>query len=190
MLAFTETKITKPQIISQLQAHAKADEFVKGLYWQDGKGCAVGCTIHSENHAEYEDRFGIPEALARLEDTIFEGLPNVEAKKWPLKFMKTVKVGSDLSLVQWKFLLWLQKENLENAKKMKMPQDVIECIMKVILVLDALACGKPIDREASQSAADSAWSAGWEDAYSKMAKKLISLIKEAPLPATVKGHKL
>ena len=47
LIAFKNTTVTKPVILKQLRAHAKADEIVKGLYWENGKGCAVGCTIHS-----------------------------------------------------------------------------------------------------------------------------------------------
>jgi hypothetical protein len=64
LIAFRNTAIDKPTILAQLSAHAKADEIIKGQYWKDGKGCAVGCTIHSGNHAEYERRFGVPQMLA------------------------------------------------------------------------------------------------------------------------------
>jgi hypothetical protein len=47
LIAFHNTTVTKPQILKQLRAHQKADDVVKGQYWQHGKGCAVGCTIHS-----------------------------------------------------------------------------------------------------------------------------------------------
>lgn len=107
MLAFQDTTVSKEAVMAQLRRHAAADVIVKGRYWSNGKGCAVGCTIHSGNHAEYETRFGIPQMLARLEDTIFEGLSNAEAKEWPLQFMTTVQPGADLSCVGWQFLHWL-----------------------------------------------------------------------------------
>ena len=84
MIAFHGKKSGKDGVLKQLRAHARADEIVKGRYWEDGKGCAVGCTVHSDSHAAYEAQFGVPQMLARLEDTIFEGLPNDEAKKWPI----------------------------------------------------------------------------------------------------------
>jgi len=37
-----------------------------------GKGCAVGCTIHSSKHSDYELELGLPSWLAYLEDGIFE----------------------------------------------------------------------------------------------------------------------
>ena len=76
MLIAYQGTVSKAAILKQLRQHAKLDEIEKGHYWDSGKGCAVGCTIHSGQHVEYETRFGIPQMLARLEDCIFEGLPN------------------------------------------------------------------------------------------------------------------
>jgi hypothetical protein len=89
----------KADILAQLAAHREADQLVKGQYWRDGKGCAVGCTIHSNDHAEYETHFGIPQMLARLKDCIFDGLPNEQAMAWPERFMGAIMPGSDLSRV-------------------------------------------------------------------------------------------
>ena len=107
MIAYHNNPTEKAAILRQLVQHAEADQIVKGIYWQDGKGCAVGCTIRSGRHVEYEARFGIPEALARLEDRLFEGLPNGRAQVWPLEFMSAVAPGADLTRVVWRFLHWL-----------------------------------------------------------------------------------
>jgi hypothetical protein len=45
--------------------------------------------------------------LARLEDGIFENLPQVLALTWPQRFLEAPAVGADLSGVGDKFLLWL-----------------------------------------------------------------------------------
>lgn len=40
MLAFTNTQVTKPQLIAALEAHKAADRIVQGRYWdRDGRGC-------------------------------------------------------------------------------------------------------------------------------------------------------
>jgi hypothetical protein len=70
MLAYHSDDTIKTAILAQLAMHREADQLVKGQYWEDGKGCAVGCTLHSGDHMEYETRFGIPVALARLEDRL------------------------------------------------------------------------------------------------------------------------
>lgn len=79
MKAFHGDEKIKKKYVDRVKAHAKADEIVKGQYWKNGKGCAVGCTIHSADHAAYQTELGIPQWMARLEDRIFEGLPNARA---------------------------------------------------------------------------------------------------------------
>ncbi len=107
MLSFHGDQKVKDKYIARLKAHEAADEITKGVYWEDGKGCAVGCTIHGDDHSAYEDELGIPMLLARLEDGIFEGLPNDVAKEFPLRFLNAVPVGVDLADVFPKFMLWL-----------------------------------------------------------------------------------
>ena len=107
MLAFhNDTKI-KEKYLSRVISHYNADEIEKGFYWENGKGCAVGCTIHGSNHEDYETELGIPRILARLEDGIFENLPNGTAKKWPKEFLEAINVGADLSGIWPKFAVWL-----------------------------------------------------------------------------------
>src|SRR5580693_8962583 len=114
MQAFHNEEKTKQTYLARVRAHREADEIIKGRYWENGKGCAVGCTVHSSNHAAYEQMFGIPQTLARLEDRIFEGLPNEDAKAWPVSFMSAIEPGADLSRVHWQFLHWVLTDELVN----------------------------------------------------------------------------
>jgi hypothetical protein len=109
MLTFHNDPKIKEKYLTRLRAHAAADEIIKGSYWGNGKGCAVGCTVHSSNHEDYENELGIPHLIAKLEDGIFEGLPNEAAKSFPLTFLESVPVGIDLAaeMVFEKFMLWL-----------------------------------------------------------------------------------
>lgn len=92
MLAFTQPAlVSKDELIASLEAHRAADRFAQGRYWEEGRGCAVGCSlvdfgVKPSDHGQYEPLFGIPRILARLEDGIFEGLPIDRAKEWPLRF--------------------------------------------------------------------------------------------------------
>ncbi len=106
MLSFHNDPKIKEKYIARVEAHYKADEIVKGKYWEDGKGCAVGCTLHSSLHIQYEKELGIPIQLAYFEDTIFENLPNAEAKEFPLQFLQAIPVGADLNPVWKKLLIW------------------------------------------------------------------------------------
>ncbi len=162
MLAYHGNDEIKKAAVSKITAHAEADEIVKGIYWENGRGCAIGCQIESGNHMEYENRFGIPVMLARLEDTVFEGLPNVSAKEWPLRFMGAIKPGQDLSLVGWKFLHWLLTD--EKATPGINHLLVRDAIKQCADVIYPLTQGEKVDASAArsaESAARSAESAAW-----------------------------
>ena len=115
LLSFHNDPSIKEKYLNRLHLHYKADEIIKGTYWQNGKGCAVGCTVHSSSHASYESELGIPRILARLEDTIFEGLPNEEAKEFPIRFLEAIPVGVDLDPVWRKFMIWLLVDENEGV---------------------------------------------------------------------------
>lgn len=107
MIAFHGQQAIKDKYLARVRTHRLADEIKNGYYWQDGKGCAVGCTIHSSDHTSYESKLGIPRVLAWLEDGIFEALSNGRAKEWPERFLMAPRVGADLTLVWPKFAVWL-----------------------------------------------------------------------------------
>jgi hypothetical protein len=188
MLAYHGDPKVKRAILKQLRAHAKADELVKGRYWENGKGCAVGCTVHSDSHVAYETQFGIPQMLARLEDRIFEGLPNERAKAWPVQFMAAIKPGRDLSRVGWQFLHWLITDKAVNPG-IEHPL-VRDAVKRCADVLVPLTKGMPVDQAAAwsaarsaawsaEAAARSAWSAARSAAYVLMADKMIALLEAA-----------
>ena len=162
MLAYHNDQAIKSKLLADLQAHADADRLVKGQYWENGKGCAVGCTLHSvgaagnaNNHAEYETRLGIPQMLARLEDTIFEGLPNADAMRWPVRFSAAINPGADLSLVGWKWLHWLLIDGLPRVNDAAATAAIKQCAD----VLLPLMRGEPVDRGAAARAARAAYAA-------------------------------
>jgi hypothetical protein len=175
MLAYHNDHSIKAAIIAELNVHAAADDFIKGKYWVDGKGCAVGCTIKSGDHMEYESRFGIPVMLARLEDRIFEGLPNDDAKAWPIQFMDAIAVGSDLSRVGWQFQYWLLTDKAVNPgidhplvrNAIKKCANVLYPLTKgeMVGVNEALSAARSAaesaERSAERSARWSARSAAW-----------------------------
>lgn len=155
MLAYHNDPAIKAKLLADLQAHADADQLVKGQYWQNGKGCAVGCTLHSlgavntSSHAAYEKLLGIPQALARLEDRLFEGLPNADAMRWPMRFSAAIVPGADLSRVVWKFLHWLLTDGLPPVDDAAVTAAIKQCAD----VLVPLTRGEPVDRAAARAAA-------------------------------------
>lgn len=105
--SFHGNELIKQKYLTRVREHRIADEIVKGYYWKDGKGCAVGCTLHSSNHWCYEDELGIPNHLAYIQDELFEALSNPEAKMFPEQFLEIIPVGMDLYPVLWKFMLFV-----------------------------------------------------------------------------------
>ena len=151
LIAYHNSPAAKVAILAQLQEHYDADAIVKGQYWEEGKGCAVGCTIHSGDHAQYEPLFGIPQELARLKDTIFEGLPNAEAKEWPMQFMGVIRPGADLTKVRWKFLHWLLTDASVNPGVAH--PTVSRAVKDVADIMLQLSLGNTVEESAARSAA-------------------------------------
>ena len=134
MEAFHNNPLIKEKYLTRVQAHYQADQIIKGKYWENGKGCAVGCTIHSHNHEEYESKLGIPENIAYLQDSIFESLPNNLAKEFPLQFLSAIKVGADLKNVSKLLMIWVLTDKeygvLQYADNKKVIQDVANALLQ------------------------------------------------------------
>ena len=126
--------ISKKDFVKELKNHQKLDAFIKGKYDSgDGKGCAVGCSLMSvakinnehfakDNHSLYEKYLGIPEWLARVEDTIFEGVSLKRSKTWPVEFAQAIPIGVDLESIKSKLMIVVMKRNLKNFDHDKYPQ--------------------------------------------------------------------
>jgi hypothetical protein len=192
MLSYHGDPAVKAAILGQLREHQAADEIVQGFYWENGKGCSVGCTVHGSDHALYESLFGIPRVLAYVEDVIFEGLPAVEAKNWPVRFMEAVPVGADLSRVGWKFLAWVLRDL--PALSVTRP-DVRASVEQVTAIMDRLAAGEAVpeneiavvrraawaaEASAQAASAEAAWAvASAEAAAAEAASEAASAVSEA-----------
>ena len=104
----------KDKYLRRVLGHRKADEIRQGYgYWLEGKGCAVGCTLHSSDHEAYEDELGIPRQIAYLQDAIFERLPNEDAVLFPEQFLEAIPIGVNLYPAYWKFMLWFLVDGTE-----------------------------------------------------------------------------
>jgi len=158
--AYLADPTIKAEIIAHLEAHRAADQIVKGVYWEGGRGCAVGCSLESwrqarglkqidhGRHAIYNDIFGPGgEMLASLEDTIFEGLPNGAALDFPLRFAAAIRPGADVSRVGWQFLHWLLTDSTVN------PDIDHPWVRQCAAVLVPLTKGEPSDTAAAMKAA-------------------------------------
>jgi hypothetical protein len=198
MRAFENTVITKEELLKELRWHKDQDNFAKGNYFIDGKGCAVGCSLESvarlkniklsySNHKEYEKLFNIPEWLAFLEDRIFEGVSVERSKSWPIEFIDAINIGADLEKVKAPFLLYILEINLGRLQEEKFKQQreaFKQCIAlwkrEDIGSLDWESARSAVEsiaesavRSAARLAAESAeWSAAWSAVESAEAAAL------------------
>lgn len=159
MLAFHGKLELKDQLLNRLQAHYDADEIVKGKYWEGGKGCALGCAMHLTNqggniHLAYQKKYGINIILGRLQDGIFEALPNKESKEFPIEFTKAVPVGANLDKVFCKWSIRLLKRvrplALDDGKK------AIDQVIKLFEEPEKITATADADAAAAAYAADAA----------------------------------
>lgn len=183
MLAYHGNPKIKAQYLDRIRAHAAADEIIKGQYWKNGKGCAVGCTIHSGDHAAYEDELGIPIEIAYLEDAIFEGLPNGVAKAWPGRFLVAIQPGADLSLVWPRFAVRLLSDPEHGmAVLAKASPDCLAAIKAVSTLHERHISGDPpsgVEWEKARAAARAARDAARDAHWTRCAEWLIELLGAA-----------
>ncbi len=98
----------KERYVARVRMHRRAGEIAKGMYEEHGgRGGAVVCTLHDGYPEDYEARLGIPNAIAFLEEILFEGLADEEVPEFPEAFLTAIPVGADLSLVAARFHYWL-----------------------------------------------------------------------------------
>lgn len=141
MLAYLNDPKVRKLYLSRVKAHEEADEIVQGKYWEEGKGCAVGCTIHGADHSKFETELGIPAELAYLQDALFEALPAVEAKTFPAEFLGAIKTGADLSRVWDKFHVWLLIDSKDGVVNCADREDVKGWLKSVAVLFERSAAG-------------------------------------------------
>lgn len=163
--AFHGTAETKNDYLARVRAHAAADEIVQGVYWERGRGCAVGCTVHSSDHAAYERELGIPRLIAYLEDTLFERMEFKDAKGWPERFLNAIPVGADLSMVYPRFAIWMLTDPTDGVIRFAKHDDVKQAITRVAELYQLTIDGAEVDvetwcavRREAWAARDAAWS--------------------------------
>jgi hypothetical protein len=189
LIAYHGKQEIKDFYLARVRAHAAADELIHGMYWENGKGCAVGCTVHSDSHAAYERELGIPRILARLEDGIFEGMPNGKSKEWPEQFLAAIEPGRDLSLIWPRFAVWLLTDKWHGVLQYAKTQRAKIAIQNIADAYQSVVNGKQkkIDwsklRTAAASAAYAAYAAAAYAARIKhreaQAEKLLELLRAA-----------
>lgn len=160
-----------------------------GCYWDDSKGCAVGCTLHSPNHGAYETELGIPRVLAHLEDVIFERLPVAKARTWPGRLLEAPEVGANLSLVWPRFAVWLLTDKDAGVLRFAKKVTTKKAIQYVADLWQRVVDGETVESfrndfsKAGAAAASAAYAAHAASAahthWLKCSEKLLELLRAA-----------
>jgi hypothetical protein len=206
MLSFKNDTAIKDALVYRMDKHIELDELVQGATGQNGKGCTVWCALNNGDlkegysHKAFESILGLPEWLARLQDSIFEGLTIEDAKQFSSDWVKAIPVGKDLTPVKWKFCAFIMKENIERVLlldiKDELKKQVVDAITTVLNLHEQAATTGVWDESAESAAESAAWSAAsaaesaesaaWSAAsaaesaaFKKYADYLIELLKAA-----------
>jgi hypothetical protein len=125
MIAYHGQPDLKAKFLEQIALHEAADRIQHTGYANfkmNGErrftgGCAVGCSLESlrvieglktivhSDHTLYERYLGVPQALARLEDRLFENITVKDSLTWPRRFAEAIPIGADVAMVMPRFLL-------------------------------------------------------------------------------------
>ena len=193
MLAYSHPIVTREAFLAEMQAHADADQIVQGQYWEEDRGCAVGCSLHSisrlipdarvamDDHEQLAEIIGIPPQLTYLEDTIFEGLPVNLARRWPMRFSSAIQQNADLSNVWPQFATWMLREIvLPSAEGYPVCEAAIERVARGYETSwqsdTAYAAANAANAAYANAAANAAYAAAYaaaNAAYAAMKKKII-----------------
>ena len=153
---------------AEVAAHINADALVRGAYWKPisnavgGYGCFISCLTHSSDPTPAFERFGLPVAVLRIAESIFEALPDSEGRAFFAALPDAVgRDGKDLSRVHWGFLA---------AELRAMPQapDAAQAVIDpVIEGMDLLFSGQQWPD--ARAAADAAYAAARAASYAAYA---------------------
>lgn len=107
------------------------------------RGDFIGCIVHAflgncEMTESYDnvhtvfDAYGFTNALTRLCEQIFYNLPTRQSLDFFQAIPNALNLGSDLSLVSWKFLDWLVLDVVSKCKGKKLEIYQGNCLIRLI----------------------------------------------------------
>jgi hypothetical protein len=156
--AFHNDQTIKDKYIARVEAHEKADRIVRGTGWDGERGGAVGCTLENYDPSRYPVELGIPEWLARVEDTLFEGMSAKKASTWPRLFLSAITPGDNLERIKAPFLIMVLESTLTAFDHDKFP-DVKSAVDGSIALWKRDDIGSAAWTTAAEAAVRAAWAA-------------------------------
>ena len=134
------------QLQAEVASHVKADKVAQGSY----RSCFIGCLANQADNPDFiQSEYGIPLAVSRIAEAIFENLPAADAPRFFAALPEAVGCdGKDLSRVHWQFLA------AELRSLPAVPNGVQAVIDPVIAGMDLLSSG--LEWKEAQASADGA----------------------------------
>ena len=181
MKAFHGYASVKEKYIARVEAHMAADEVTRGVGFEPASGgkkakmCAVGSTLDAYDHSRYPFELGIPEWLARVEDTLFEGMSVEKSKTWPRDFLNVIDLGVNLERAKAPFLLVVLRSTLRTFDHTGNPK-VAAAVQGAIALWERSDIGT-LDWISAASAAESAARSAASAAYDSFADALILILR-------------
>lgn len=175
-LSYKADPALKAEHVAQAEHHAAADMLLSGTYGEISgshfRGCSVGCFAHDiapkaggNLHLTVAEARGLPEWLVRLQDSMFEGLPDEERATFHVELARRIPVGVDLEPVKH----WIAISRIDRmlatqrtALEASHPHGVHEAIQQVVAALEV---GRRLHEAAAggDSCDLSAESAAWRE---------------------------
>ena len=165
LLSFHNKPDLKQQYLKRVISHYKKNEITATETWSNGKGNAIGCTVHSINLIEFEKQLGIPQLLGYIENKIYLGLEPKQAPKFPSEFLSNVPIGKNLKPVALKFLAWILEQS--DAKIKSLPKNYVArlIIKETIETIRGLISGKEMNSGIWASIQTKAFAAAYSSAH-------------------------
>jgi hypothetical protein len=155
---------------SEVAAHVAADSIAQGVYWDEGskRGCFIGCLAHSNDPEINEQTYGLPVMVQRIAESIFEVLPDDEAKAFFAALPHAVSCdGKDLSKAGWQFLAAELRALPAQTAEIQVVVDPVIAGIDLLAsdqewaVADAARAARAARAAARAAAARADWAAAW-----------------------------
>ena len=159
-VSFHDDQAVKNDIQQRMLGHIERDEVIRSIGFANGRGCAVGCTYDTYNHADVARRSGVPVQLIHLLDYLHENTSDEiwkPKKGMPLayRFWDAIPVGVDLQPVVHRIHAYIQERNAART------EGGIKAICERVRDLHLRAANNDMPTDDEWTAAESAaeWSA-------------------------------
>ena len=139
LFSYHNDETRKTTLLSRLDVLEEANGILhKHDMFEKDRRALVYYVFSNIIYDNYEDKLGIPLALAHIFGTVFHSLKPGDALTCPKEIFSTIKVGSILEPTIWKLMLWLLNNRaMCQQSQSKRVKDITEQTTILLLTLRA-----------------------------------------------------